>query len=76
VEQGLQSYMPARSSESVLALVEEETLRPALGGDAEEVVEGPQVLHRELPLKGVDHALKEVGSGHHVRYRRRRAGGR
>jgi hypothetical protein len=68
--------MPACSSESVLALVEEETLRPTLGGDAEEVVEGPQVLHRELPLKGVDRALKEVGSGRHVRYRRRRAGGR
>jgi hypothetical protein len=31
--------------------VEEETLRPMLGGDAEEVVKGPQVLHRELPLK-------------------------
>jgi hypothetical protein len=32
--------------------VEEETLRLALGGDAKEVVEGPQVLHRALPLKG------------------------
>jgi hypothetical protein len=27
--------------DGVLALVEEETLRPTLGGDAEEVVEGP-----------------------------------
>jgi hypothetical protein len=37
--------------------VEEETLMPALGGDAEEVVEGLHVLHRELPLKGDDRAL-------------------
>jgi hypothetical protein len=43
---------PLQDVDGVLALVEEETLRPALGGDAEEVVEGPQVLHRELPLMG------------------------
>jgi hypothetical protein len=27
-------------------------MRPVLGGDAEEVLKGPQVLHRELSLKG------------------------
>jgi hypothetical protein len=32
--------------DGVLALVEEETLRPALGGAAEEVAKGPRVLHR------------------------------
>jgi hypothetical protein len=37
--------------------VEEETLRLALSGDAKEVVEGPQALNHELPLKGDDHAL-------------------
>jgi hypothetical protein len=31
--------------------VEEETLRLTLSGDTEEVVKGPQVLHRELSLK-------------------------
>jgi hypothetical protein len=41
----------------VLALEKEETLRLALGGEAEEVVKRPQVLRRELPLKGVDCAL-------------------
>jgi hypothetical protein len=43
--------------------VKEETLGLALGGDAEEVVEGPQVLHRELPLEGDDRALEETGGG-------------
>jgi hypothetical protein len=43
--------------------VEEETLRLTLGGDAEEVVKRPLVLHRELPLKGVDRALEKVGDG-------------
>jgi hypothetical protein len=32
-------------------------LGSALGGDAKEVVKGPQVLRRELPLKGDDRAL-------------------
>jgi hypothetical protein len=32
---------PLQDVDSVLALVKEETLRPVLGGDAEEVVEGP-----------------------------------
>jgi hypothetical protein len=41
--------------------VEEETLRLALGGDAEEVVKRPLVLHPELPLKGADRALEKVG---------------
>jgi hypothetical protein len=48
---------PLQDVDGVLALVEEEILRPVLGGDAEEVVEGPQVLHHELPLKGDDRAL-------------------
>jgi hypothetical protein len=48
---------PLQDVNGVLALVEDETLRPTIGGDAEEVVEGPQVLHRELPLKGDDRAL-------------------
>jgi hypothetical protein len=48
--------------DGVLALVEEEILRPALNVDAEEV-EGPQVLHRELSLKGDDRAPYEVGGG-------------
>jgi hypothetical protein len=39
---------PLQDVDGVLALVEEETLRPALGGDVEEVVNRPQVLHREL----------------------------
>jgi hypothetical protein len=43
--------------DGILAQVEEDTLRPALGGDAEEVVEGPQVLHRELLQRGDDRAL-------------------
>jgi hypothetical protein len=41
-----------------LALVQEETLGPTFGNDAEEVMEGPQVLHRKLPLEGDDRALK------------------
>jgi hypothetical protein len=32
---------PLQDVESVLALVEEETLRPAIGGDAKEVVKRP-----------------------------------
>jgi hypothetical protein len=40
-----------------MALVEKETLGPRLVGDTVGVVEGPQVLHRELPLKGDDHTL-------------------
>jgi hypothetical protein len=43
--------------DDVLALVKEETLGPTFGGDTEEMVEGPQVLHCELPLKGDDRAL-------------------
>jgi hypothetical protein len=50
---------PLQDVESVLALVEEETLRPPLGGDPEEEVERPQVLHRGLALKGDDRALDE-----------------
>jgi hypothetical protein len=48
---------PLQDIDGVLALVEEDTLRPVLDGDAEEVVEGPQVLHREIPLKGDDRVL-------------------
>jgi hypothetical protein len=43
--------------------VEEETLRSTLGGDTEEVVERPQVFHRELSLKSADRALKKVDGG-------------
>jgi hypothetical protein len=38
-------------------LVEEETLRPVLGGDAKEVVKRYQIIHRELSLKDDDRAL-------------------
>jgi hypothetical protein len=54
---------PLQDVDVVLALVEEETLRLALGGDAEEVVKGPEVLHGEFPLKGDNRAVKEVGGG-------------
>jgi hypothetical protein len=37
--------------------MQEETLGPAFGGDAEEVMERPQVLHHELPLEGNDRTL-------------------
>jgi hypothetical protein len=47
---------PLQDVNGVLALVEEEILRPALAGDAEEVAKKPQV-HRELPLKGANRAL-------------------
>jgi hypothetical protein len=43
--------------DGVLALVKENTLVPTLGGDAEEVVERPQVLHHELPLEGDDREM-------------------
>jgi hypothetical protein len=55
---------PLQDVESVLALVEEETMRSSLGGDAKEVMKRPYVLHRELPLKGSYRVLKKVGSGH------------
>ena len=48
---------PLQDVDGVLALVEEETLGLALDSDAEEVVEGPQVLHREPSLQGDDRAL-------------------
>jgi hypothetical protein len=48
---------PLQDVDGVLWLVVEETLRPALGGDAEKVVKRPLILHHELPLKGVDCAL-------------------
>jgi hypothetical protein len=59
VEQGFAvgHASPLQDVNGVLALVEEETLRSALDGDTEEVVKRPRVLHRELPLKGGDHAL-------------------
>jgi hypothetical protein len=41
----------------ILTLVQEETLGPTFGSDAEEVMERPQVLHRKLPLEGEDRAL-------------------
>jgi hypothetical protein len=48
---------PSSYRSSALVLPEEETLRPVLGGDIEEVLKVSQVLHRELPLKGDDRAL-------------------
>jgi hypothetical protein len=33
---------PLQDVDGILALMEEETLRPALGGDTEKVVEGPR----------------------------------
>jgi hypothetical protein len=54
---------PLQDVEDVLTLMQEETLGPAFGSDAEEVMEGSQVLHRKLPLKGDDYALQEVGGG-------------
>jgi hypothetical protein len=46
---------PLQYVDGILALVQEETLGPAFGGNAEEV-EGPQVLHRKLSLEGDDRA--------------------
>ena len=48
---------PLQDVNGVLALVEEETLSPALRCDAMAEVKGPQILHRELLLKGDDHVL-------------------
>jgi hypothetical protein len=52
---------PLQDVEGVLTLMQEETLGPVFGSDAEEVMERPQVLHRKLPLEGDDGALQEVG---------------
>jgi hypothetical protein len=41
---------PLQNVDGVLTLVQEETLGPPFGNDAEEVMERPQVLHRKLPL--------------------------
>jgi hypothetical protein len=49
--------------EGVLALVEEETLRHSLDGDAEEVVERSQVCHCEFALNGDNRALKNIRTG-------------
>jgi hypothetical protein len=43
--------------------MQEESLGPTFGSDAEEVMERPQVLHRKLQLEGDDCALQEVGGG-------------
>jgi hypothetical protein len=48
---------PLQNVDGVLTLVQEETLGPAFGSDAVEVMERPQVLHRKLPLEGDDSAL-------------------
>jgi hypothetical protein len=48
---------PLQDVDGVLALVKEETLGPAFDGNAKEVVEGAQVLHRKLPLEGDDRAM-------------------
>jgi hypothetical protein len=41
---------------SILALVQKEVVMSLLHWDTEEVVEGTQVLHSELPLSGVNKA--------------------
>ena len=56
---------PLQDVEGVLTLMLEETLRLAFDSDAEEVMEGPQVLHRKLLLEGDDCALQEVDGGCH-----------
>jgi hypothetical protein len=48
---------PLQDVDDVLTLMQEETLGPVLGSDAEEVMERPQVLHRKLPLEGDDGAV-------------------
>jgi hypothetical protein len=48
---------PFQDVDGLLALVKEENLGPTFGGNAEEVVKGPQVLHRKLSLEGDDRAL-------------------
>jgi hypothetical protein len=45
---------------SILALVEEETVRPLLYCDAEEVVERAEVLHRELQLESCSSMLEKL----------------
>jgi hypothetical protein len=51
----------------VLSLVKEHALGPALDGDPQEVVEGPEVLHRKLMLEAGDDATQEPmgGGGEH-----------
>jgi hypothetical protein len=56
---------PLQNVDGVLTLVHEEMLGPTFGSDAKEVVERPQVLHRELPLERDDRALQEIGGGCH-----------
>jgi hypothetical protein len=48
---------PFQDADGILVLVKEYTLGPVFGGNAEEVVEGPHVLHRKLLPEGDDHAL-------------------
>jgi hypothetical protein len=45
---------------SILTLVEEEVIEPLLYGDAEEVVERANVLHRELMLKSCSDTLEKL----------------
>jgi hypothetical protein len=50
-------------------LVKEHALGPALDGDPQEVVEGPEVLHRKLLLEAEDDATQEPrggGGGHDI----------
>jgi hypothetical protein len=55
--------IPLQNVDGVLTLVQEETLGPTFGSDAEEVVERPQILHRQLSLEGDYRALQEIGVG-------------
>jgi hypothetical protein len=49
--------------ERVGALMEEQTIRTTLDGDAEEVVKRPEVLHGEFPLKSGNGTTQEHRAG-------------
>jgi hypothetical protein len=44
-------------------LMEEQTIRTTLDGDAEEVVKRPEVLHGEFPLKSGNGTVQELRAG-------------
>jgi hypothetical protein len=44
-------------------LMEEQTIRTTLDGDAEEVVNRPEVLHGEFPLKSENGTTQELRAG-------------
>jgi hypothetical protein len=45
------------------ALMEEQTIRTMLDGDAEEVVKRPKILHGEFSLKSGNGTAKELCAG-------------